>query len=148
MINDELLHWARRYTGVAEIEGPANNPIIMEFARILGVTHYVRDEQEWCGLFLAVLAHVTGAEKPASYLIARNWLGVGMPVVPGNEMLGDVVVLWTGAPDSTGGHAGLYTGQSDTHVYLVGGNQINTVREFQYEKSRILGVRSLYRKTN
>lgn len=146
MINEDLLAWARSFAGVAEIEGVENNPVIMDWARILGVGHYKDDSrQEWCGLFMAFLAHVCGSEIPPSFLLARSWLSTGALVE--NPIDGDVVVLWRGAPDSQDGHVGLYVGQTPSHVILYGGNQVNAVREYAYEKDRILGIRRLYRKT-
>lgn len=145
MINFELLNWARSYLGIAEIEGEANNPHIMDMARILAVPQYTNDDREWCGLFMAFLAHVTGCEKPSSFLLARNWLSVGAPVV--KPIAGDVCVLWRGAPDSADGHVGLYLGDDDKNIFLLGGNQVNAVREFYYAKERLLGYRRLWRTT-
>lgn len=143
MINQDLLAWARSYIGVAEIEGDLNNATIMEMARILGLTQYTSDQSDWCGLFMSFLAHVTGAEKPSSFLIARNWLAVGAPVIRPIE--GDLCVLWRNAPDSGFGHVGLYVGEDAANVFLLGGNQVGKVREFNYAKERILGYRRLWR---
>lgn len=142
-LNSELLDWARSYTGLAEVEGDASNAIILEMARILAVPHYTADSHDWCGLFMAFLAHVTGAEKPSSFLLARNWLSVGAPVL--RPRAGDVCVLWRGAIDGPNGHVGLWTGEDETNVWLLGGNQVNTVREFYYPRANVLGYRRLWR---
>lgn len=133
MINEQLLAWARTYIGLSEVEGDASHPIILDMAKHLGVPHYVSDEQQWCGLFMANVADAVGAEVPSSFLLASSWRSVGRPVY--RRLPGDVVIL-----DS---HVGLYTGEDDKHVWLLGGNQANQVREYFYDKARIVEVRRL-----
>ena len=143
MINQDLLAWARSYIGTSEVIGDVNNPIIMEWARILGVTHYTNDDREWCGLAMAFFAHVCGAEKPSSFLLARNWLSVGAPVL--RPIPGDVVVFWRGAPDGFDGHVALYEGEDAASIWTLGGNQIDSVRQYFYPRERVLGYRRLWR---
>lgn len=145
MINSDLLLWASYYTGLAEVEGTANNPIIMEIARMLGVTQFTSDtDQQWCGIFMAFVATVCGAQPPTSFSIARNWLTAGAPVM--SALPGDVCVLWTGSPTGTDGHVGLFQSVDDKNVWLVGGNQVGAVRQFYFPKERVLGYRRLFRK--
>jgi uncharacterized protein (TIGR02594 family) len=144
-LNEQLLAWAESYVGLREAPEDVNNAIIMEFARILAVPTptFPADSQQWCGLFLAALAHANGVAKPTSYLYARSWLTVGMPVL--NPIPGDICVLWTGTQDGRDGHVGLFKSQNPTEVFLLGGNQVDAVREYAYSKDRILGYRRLYR---
>ncbi|MBW1729175.1 MAG: TIGR02594 family protein, partial [Deltaproteobacteria bacterium] len=59
--------------------------------------------------------------------------------------LGQVVVLWRGKPDNWMGHVGLYAGQDQHNVYLLGGNQDNMVCIKGYPRERVLGIRELRR---
>lgn len=144
-LNREILEWAESYIGLREVPGEQNNSIIMDFARILGVPTptFPADSQEWCGMFMGVLAHANQVSKPTSYLYARSWLTVGMPVL--NPIPGDVCVLWSGTKEGRDGHVALFRSWNETEVFLLGGNQVDAVREFFYPRERILGFRRLYR---
>ncbi len=83
---------------------------------------------------------------------ARMWLTVGKPMDIEHAVRGyDVVILKRGTgiqPDETvtsaPGHVGIYVMHDNTHVWLLGGNQSNSVNITKYPRSRILGIRRLY----
>lgn len=146
ILNNDLLTTARDFIGLEETPGDANTPFIMEMARVLGMTHYTFDSRDWCGLFMSFVTHISGGEMPASPLLARNWLSVGIRVVePLKPMPGDICVLWRTDINGEDGHVGLFEKQVDNKVWLIGGNQVDTVRSFYYDAERVLGYRRLWR---
>jgi hypothetical protein len=59
--------------------------------------------------------------------------------------IGDVVVLTRDTPYAWAGHVGLFIRLSENkeHVFILGGNQQNSVNVSRYQASRVLGYRRL-----
>ena len=61
---------------------------------------------------------------------------------PTSPSAGDcVAVLWREEPASWKGHVGFYLREDDQHVYLLGGNQLEQVREHFYPRECVLSYR-------
>lgn len=133
-----MLVTALRFYGVAEEPGSKNNPIIMGWAKELGLERtFYGDIVPWCGLFAALVARRSGwaDHVPETPLWARSWAEFGDPAdVPS---LGDVLVF---ARDG-GGHVGFYVGEDAKHYHVLGGNQSNEVNITRIEKPRLLAAR-------
>ena len=56
---------------------------------------------------------------------------------------GDMVVFWRESRKSWKGHIAMYIRETETHVYVLGGNQNNQVKISAYPKYRVLGYRTL-----
>ena len=74
-------------------------------------------------------------------LNARSWLNVGYSVQA--PQVGDVVVLWRDSIDSWQGHVGFFLNRCNSQVYLIGGNQSNSVSVQAYDIERVLSYRRL-----
>lgn len=134
------LRLALSLRGTDEVRGDRHSPIIMGWAKKLGIW-YPDDETPWCGLFVA---HVIGtvlpdAPLPSNVLGARQWLKFGRGI--DGPALGAVVVFWRGSRNGWQGHVGFYYGETRTHILCVGGNQSNTVNITRIAKNRVLGYR-------
>lgn len=127
---------ARQLLGLREVPGPQNAPVIMAWAKDLGLEHdYVADRIPWCGLFVAIVAKRSGWDPIAAPLWARNWGKWGDPSLhPG---LGDVLVFQR--PE--GGHVGFYIGEDSTAYHVLGGNQGDAVSIIRVAKNRLLTAR-------
>lgn len=134
----ELIEALKLY-GTMEAPGPANNPIIMDWA-IETNTTYPGDSVAWCGLFRAVVAKRAGWNyfPNKNALWAKNWALWGQAVPKERAMLGDTLVFTRDG----GGHVGLYVGEDDSHFHVLGGNQKDMVNIVRIEKSRCIAVRS------
>ena len=126
--------------GLKEIPGEINNPRIVNFANEIGSTWVQNDEVAWCGIFMIWAAKQVGLER-AETLDARSWLDVGLKI--DEPQLGDIVILWREAIHSWKGHVGVYINHNKTSVYLLGGNQNNSVCIRPYLIDRVLGYRRL-----
>lgn len=95
----------------------------------------------WCGDFLETCMRVAlpNEELPGPLgenpYWARNWLHFGMRLE--DPMLHAVVVFERG----NAGHAGFLVGEDDTHFYVFGGNQSDSVNISRIAKARALGFR-------
>jgi uncharacterized protein (TIGR02594 family) len=126
-----ILVQAVKLIGTKEIVGKAHNPIILDWAKQLGIKAYTNDEIPWCGLFIAYCAHKAGVQVVDSPLWALNWAKYGTK--ESTPMLGDVLTF----KRDGGGHVGLYVGEDRTHYHVLGGNQNNQVNVMRIAKSRL-----------
>lgn len=142
---------AETYLGEREVQGRMSNPMILAMLQ-LDANWPRDDETPWCSAFLNLVCKRLGLPRSKS-LRARSWLRIGHPVHLDEAQRGfDVVVLSRGknAPDWTvlnaPGHVGLFSKQtknphtSKRFVYLLGGNQDDSVSIKRYPASRVLGI--------
>ncbi len=127
-----ILVEAVKLIGTKEIVGKKHNPIILEWAKELGLEKvYTNDEIPWCGLFAAICAKRAGLEVVKSPLWALSWAKFGTKEeVP---MLGDILTF----KRNGGGHVGIYVGEDETCFHVLGGNQSNQVNVTRIEKKRL-----------
>lgn len=126
--------------GTQEDTGPDSNPVIINWAKEIGLWHvYKNDEIAWCGLAMGYAAAMAGWEYAprGNALWARNWLTWGNPVALGQEMLADVLIF----PRGTGGHVAIYVGEDDTYFHILGGNQSDAVNIKLKPKAELIAPR-------
>lgn len=130
---------AERFAGIREVAGASANAHILAMLR-LDSSWPTDDETPWCSAFVNYIAWLLRLPRSKS-LAARSWLGVGRPVSPEMASVGfDVVILERGA---VGGHVGFFSSMNPDQVFLLGGNQGDSVCVAPFARSRILGVRRL-----
>lgn len=139
---------AQRFIGTKEIKGSIANPMILAMLK-LDSQWPDDDEVPWCSAYANYVAWLLRLPRSKS-LRARSWLNVGWPVNNPSPKF-DVVILWRGEPPQPGpetieapGHVGFFSGWDDDNVYLLGGNQSDTVCVSSYPIQRILGIRRLH----
>jgi uncharacterized protein (TIGR02594 family) len=128
---------ARRLYGTVETPGPADNPVILDWAKEGGLSKaYSSDAVPWCGLFMALVAKRAGKAAPAKPLWARSWsrFGIASP----QAALGDVLVF---SRAQGGGHVGLYVGEDETAFHVLGGNQSDAVSIIRIVSTRCIAIR-------
>lgn len=122
--------------GVIEGPGAAENPVILDWAREVGLAGvYGSDAIPWCGLFMAVIAKRAGKAVPDKPLWALNWSRFG--IAADRPVLGDVLVFRRDG----GGHVGLYAGEDDRAFHVLGGNQSDRVCFTRIARSRLHAAR-------
>lgn len=135
----QILVQAYKLIGTKEIKGKEHSPIIMGWAKELGIEKvYTADEIAWCGLFMAYVAKKAGVDAnitPREALWALNWNKYGTKQK--TAMLGDVLTFTRNG----GGHVGIYVGEDKTHYHVLGGNQSDMVNIMRIEKSRLSQIR-------
>jgi len=122
--------------GVTETVGNSNNPVIMGWAKELGLDKvYTADSIPWCGLFTAVVIHRAQRPVVEAPLWALNWNKFGVQVT--TPMLGDILTF----SRNGGGHVGFYVGEDSTAYHVLGGNQGDKVSVTRIAKSRLSQAR-------
>lgn len=138
-----------QYLGVKEFPGVKNNPIIMDWARGLGLSSiYKNDSLAWCGLAISHLLRITG--KPMldvkgdkyNYLRALYYQNWGYEVAIDDIQLGDLV----GLIREGGGHIGIAIAWSKDKktIFLMGGNQSDSFNISEFKTERIEFARRYY----
>lgn len=125
--------------GIRERAGTGDNPVILAWAKALGLAN-AGDSVPWCGLFVAhCLANtLPGAALPARPLWARAWAAYGQPIAP---VPGAIMVFWRGSRRGGAGHVGFHAGQDDRAFRIVGGNQSDGVTLTWLARDRLLAAR-------
>lgn len=123
--------------GVAPYPTGHSNPNITAYHAGTNIEGY-DDKASWCSSFVNWTLAQAGIKGTASAL-ARSWLAWGEALelpVPGC-----IAVLWRDDPASWKGHVGFYLREDEEYVYLLGGNQLEQVREHFYPKATVLAYR-------
>jgi len=139
---DDLLKIALSQYGISEITGPVDNPEVMKYFHETGRTWVDHDETPWCDAFLDWCAMKAGY-KFSKGLNARGWLIEWVELFRPN--LGDIVVFWRKSPDSVYGHAGLFIRKHGSSIWVLGGNQSDSVCIKPYSEKQLLGYRRLFK---
>lgn len=135
----DLLEFAKSQLGVKEIVGSKHNQTIVKYAKESGFDWVNDDETPWCSIFVNWVAKKMSYER-SKKANARSWLDVGLPI--SKPEFGCICVFKRGN-SSWQGHVGIFDAEDETHIYLLGGNQSNSVNIQRYPKSKLLGYRRL-----
>ncbi len=137
MQHPDWLVWAWREFGVHEVAGSGNNSRILEMFEAVGHAAIKDDDVAWCAAFLGACLERSGQASTKS-LRARSYLSWGTPIEEPRS--GAIAVLSRGSNPALG-HVGFIVGLSDAHIFLLGGNQSDSVNVAAFEKSRVLSYR-------
>lgn len=136
---------AERFVGTKEVSGKAANPAILAMLN-LDAKWPTDDEVPWCSAFTNYIAWLLRLPRSKS-LLARSWLDVGTPVDPHYATQGFDVVILTRPGNPESGHVGFFSaysaGPEPDRIYLLGGNQSDSVSVVAFDFNRILGIRRL-----
>jgi uncharacterized protein (TIGR02594 family) len=135
---------AERFIGTREIPGKDGAD-----HKIMSMLHIddewpQDDSVPWCSAFVNYVAWLLRLPRSKS-LMARSWLDVGIPIGRNEAKCGfDVVILKRGG-DPRFGHVGFFSSAIGSEIYILGGNQSDSVSVEGYDISRLVGVRRLRR---
>ena len=98
----------------------------------------------WCAIFTNAKLECAGIRGTRSAL-ARSFTKDKSFVKLAGPAYGAICVFWRGSRSGPFGHVGFYIGETEHHVYTLGGNQNDGVRESPYPKNgRGIGVLGYY----
>lgn len=138
-----LVKRALQEYGQSAVLGIESNKNILSYFNKMGLIEIKDDETPWCSAFLNAMC--IDLNLPFSNrLNARSWLDVGVKTE--KPEMGDIVIFWRESPTSWKGHVGIYISEVGNMINVLGGNQTNQVNIAKFEKSKVLGYRSIVRK--
>lgn len=123
--------------GIKEVRG-GENPRIIEYHSATTLKAQ-EDEIPWCSSFVNWVCKQVGVKGTESAM-ARSWLKWGN--ITQNPQRGDVVVISRGN-NGVSGHVGLVDKVDDKFIWILGGNQGDTVSIVKFDRSRLLGFRTM-----
>ena len=122
--------------GEKEIKGKLANEKIKELYADAGHPTVVSDEVPWCAAYVG--ACLVRANKPSTgTLLARDYLNYGKSL--GKKPKVHSIGIMRRGTSSWEGHVGFVTDFNDSHVWLLGGNQRDSVNVTKYPRSQFLG---------
>lgn len=127
--------------GVRGVLGVGDNPEVLKYFKETGFEWVKDDDTAWCAAFLNWCLMKAGKPHTGS-LMARSFLNYGSETK--TPKMGDIVVIWRGAPNSVFGHAGFFIAETDIGIFILGGNQDNAVYIIEYPKTKLLGYRTIH----
>ncbi len=128
---------AEQEIGVARYPAGQSNPRITQYHENTNIRGY-DDKVAWCSSFANWCMQQAGIAGTGSAL-ARSWLEWGAPLQQPRP--GCVVIVTRDDPASWKGHVGFYLRSDEEFIYLLGGNQLDEVREHFYPLAFVLGYR-------
>jgi uncharacterized protein (TIGR02594 family) len=152
-VTDAIPLWlvtARTLKGTDERPGSLDNPTILGWSDVIArkfpkmaayARSYSHDAIAWCGHFAAYCMAANGISPPFGatdtdrYLWARAWASWGTRLL--HPKPGCIMVF----SRSGGGHVAFFERESDTHYYVTGGNQSDTVSTTAIPKGNLVAMR-------
>lgn len=126
---------AKGYLGIKEIPGPKANQIIVDMFNTVGFAQVKDDETAWCAAFLGHCLVKAGLKSTGSLwaLDYKNWgTQLNTPVYGS--------IAWK-TRKGGGGHVGFVVGATAGKIFLLGGNQNNSVSIAEFKLKDIGGYR-------
>jgi uncharacterized protein (TIGR02594 family) len=137
---NKIVETALAEYGNAGIIGEVDNPEVVKYFKETGYTFIDHDETPWCAAFLNWILKKCNIETP-NKLNARSFLEIGQEsILP---VLGDIVILWRIDKQGPYGHCGIFVKRVGNIIYVLGGNEDNTVKIKGYSADQLLGYRTL-----
>jgi uncharacterized protein (TIGR02594 family) len=152
-VTDAIPLWlvtARALKGTDEAPGSLDNPTILGWSDVIArkfqkmaayARSYNHDAIAWCGQFAAYcmaangIAPPFGASDTDRYLWANAWARWGTALL--HPKPGCIMVF----SRSGGGHVAFYERESETHYYVTGGNQSDSVSTTAIPKGNLVAMR-------
>ncbi len=144
--NGQILKVAIEELGQKEIQGEKSNKQVVKYHAYArednDLSKGLADDVPWCSSFVCYVLENSGLGSTNS-MAARSYLDWGKSTM-GKALPGDIVVFWRGSKDGWQGHVGFYVDETDSFIYVLGGNQNDSVNITRYSKTKLLDIRRSY----
>lgn len=131
---------ALKYVGIKEVKTKGgDNPVIVEFFAKAKNPQIKNDETAWCSAFVNAMMFEAGWQGTWN-LMAKSWLKWKYGDVVTVPRYGDIAIF-DRTSDPAFGHVAFFERWDDKYVYVLGGNQGDTVKSSPYLRSRLRGFR-------
>lgn len=128
---------AIRQVGTSEIKGSEHSQKIIDMHARTNLKAK-NDETAWCAAAANYVLEECGI-KGTNLANARSFLKWGKKLK--DAKFGCIVVFWRNNPDSWQGHVGFVVGETAKSLYVLGGNQDDSMNIKAYSKDKVLGYR-------
>lgn len=125
--------------GTLEDVSSGSNPQVLKYFSKVGQNWVKDDATAWCAAFVGYCLETAGIPSTKA-LNARSYLKWGKPSI--TPKIGDIAVFWRISPSSAFGHVAFFIRQSGAYIWVLGGNQSDSVCIEKYPISQLLGYRT------
>lgn len=139
---------AARFKGIKEVVGREHNAQIVAILQ-RACARIKADEIAWCSAFVGYVCFLLGLPE-TKHLRARSWLKMGEGIDLMEARRGWDICVFNRADGPMNpyiidapGHVGFFHSWGRGKVYILGGNQSNSVNVTPISQQRLLGVRRL-----
>jgi uncharacterized protein (TIGR02594 family) len=134
----DLIKTALNEYGNEGIAGIKSNENVLKYFHEMGFTYIDDDDTAWCAAFLNWILWKNNI-KGTGKLNARSFLEIGTETF--TPEIGDIVVLWRISRLGVYGHCGIFVKRVGNIIYILGGNQDNSVKIKGFSADQLLGYR-------
>ncbi len=139
--NKAVLLQAASQIGVTEVKGEKSNPQIMEYHKYSTIKNMFgfADSVPWCASFVCWALEKVGMGSTNKQLARsfEKW-GVSVKAAP---LPGDIVTFWRTSPKSGYGHVGFFVKKTTKGIYVLGGNQNDSVNVALFSTAKLTDIR-------
>lgn len=139
-LRERLFNTALKHVGTFEW-AKGSNPKVMKW--LLNVAEWPKgDHVPWCSAFVLGVFRERHCHQliNGANLRAKSFLKVGREIKLSSAKIGDVVVLHRGS-NPHNGHVAFFAGNYGSQIWLLGGNQSDSVNFQLFGKERVCSVR-------
>lgn len=139
--NKAVLLQAASQIGITEVKGEKSNPQIMEYHKYSTIKNALgfADSVPWCASFVCWALEKVGMQSTNKQL-ARSFEKWGMSVKAA-PLPGDIVTFWRTSPKSGYGHVGFFVKKTPKGIYVLGGNQNDSVNVTLFPTAKLTDIR-------
>ena len=134
---EKFLQEAFKEMNVKEVKGKNHNPRILEYHNATSLKAST-DEIPWCSAFANFIVKKCG-DNGTNSAMARSWEKWGSEL---NKPVPGCVVVFSRGDNPLYGHVAFYLYETNKYIYVIGGNQGDSVSIAPYDKSRLVCYRS------
>lgn len=139
--NKNVLIVAAQELGQTEVPGTKDNPRIKEYHKYSTIKNALgmADSVPWCASFVCWCLEKAGMQSTNSKLARsfERW-GISSKIAP---LPGDIVVFWRKSPKSGYGHVGILLKKSGSRLWVLGGNQSDSVNVATFTTDKMTDIR-------
>lgn len=139
--NKAVLLQAASQIGITEVPGDKSNPQIMEYHKYSTIKNLFgwADSVPWCASFVCWALEKVGMGSTNKQLARsfEKW-GVSVKAAP---LPGDIVTFWRTSPKSGYGHVGFFVKKTTSGIYVLGGNQNDSVNVALFSTAKLTDIR-------
>lgn len=146
-----LVEVAKKYLGLKEVPGVESNPIILKWAKSIGLVWYKNDDIAWCAVAANAIAKEAGLEHKTNNALAKGMLELGesISIDEAYQDPTNVIGVWHRGSSSQhiAGHVAILVklnSKKDIGLFY-GGNQSNSFSSANFSISdwRFIGFKRL-----
>jgi len=139
--NMEVLLRAASQIGVMEVPGAKSNPQIMEYHKYSTIKNLFgfADSVPWCASFVCWCLEKSGMTSVNKQL-ARSFESWGVSVKD-KPLPGDIITFWRTSKKSGYGHVGFFLKKTPKGIYVLGGNQGDSVNVTLFSPAKVTDIR-------